>query len=141
MIRNYLKTALRNLLRNPLYALINIIGLTIGITCSLLILIFIKHEFSFDRFHDKKANLQRIVFETVTPEGRTISPQMTAPVGPAMVEAFPEVVQVYYGLAPGKTVIFLIRKKLTGKKDCFMLIPPFLRCFPSSCLPEIRLPR
>ena len=93
MIRNYLKTALRNLMRNPLYALINIIGLTIGITCSLLILIFIKHEFSFDRFHDKKDNLQRIVFETVTPEGRTITPQMTAPVGPAMVVAFPEVVQ------------------------------------------------
>jgi putative ABC transport system permease protein len=88
-----LKTGLRNLLRNPLYTLINIIGLTIGITCSLLILIFIKHEFSFDRFHDKRDNLQRIVFEMVTPEGRTISPQMTAPVGPAMVEAFPEVVR------------------------------------------------
>jgi putative ABC transport system permease protein len=93
MIRNYLKTGLRNLMRHPLYTLINIIGLTIGITCSLLILIFIKHEFSFDRFHDKKDNLQRIVFEMVTPERRTLSPQMTAPAGPAMVEAFPEVVR------------------------------------------------
>jgi len=93
MLRNYLKTALRNLLRNPLYTLINIVGLTIGITCSLLILIFIKHEFSFDRFHENKDNLHRVVFEMVTPEGRTISPQMTAPVGPYMVEAFPEVVR------------------------------------------------
>ena len=93
MIRNYLKTALRNLLRNPMYTMINIIGLTIGITCSLLILIFIKHEFSFDRFNEKKDDLQRVVFEFVDPEGSTMSPQMTAPVGPAMVEAFPEVVR------------------------------------------------
>jgi len=93
MIRNYLKTASRNLLRNSLYTLINIFGLTIGITCSLVILIFIKHEFSFDRFHDKKENLHRVVFEFVDPEGSTMSPQMTAPVGPAMVEAFPEVVR------------------------------------------------
>jgi putative ABC transport system permease protein len=93
MFRNYLKTALRNLLRNPLYTLINICGLTIGITCSLLILIYIKHEFSYDRFHQKKDQLQRLVFEFATPEGRTLSPQMTAPVGPAMVEAFPEVVR------------------------------------------------
>ena len=92
MIRNYLKTAIRNLLRNPMYMLINIFGLTIGITCSLMILIFIKHEFSFDRFHNKKDNLYRLVFELVTPEGSTTSPQMTAPVGPTMVEAFPEVV-------------------------------------------------
>ncbi len=92
MFRNYLTTALRNLLRSPLYTLINIFGLSIGITCSLLILIFIKHEFSFDRFHQKKDQLYRIVFEFVTPDGATITPQMTAPVGPEMVEAFPEVV-------------------------------------------------
>jgi putative ABC transport system permease protein len=76
-----------------MYTLINIFGLTIGITCSLMILIFIKHEFSFDRFHNKKDNLYRLVFELVTPEGSTTSPQMTAPVGPTMVEAFPEVVR------------------------------------------------
>lgn len=93
MFHNYLKTAFRNLFRNPLYALINIVGLTIGITCCLLILIYIKHEFSFDRFHEKKDNLHRLVFEFVDPEGTTASPQMTAPVGPAMVATFPEVVR------------------------------------------------
>ncbi len=93
MFSSYLKMTVRNLLRNPVYALINIFGLTIGITCSLVILIFIKHEFSFDRFHNKKDHLHRVVFELVMPEGATMSPQMTAPVGPAMVEAFPEVVR------------------------------------------------
>ncbi len=93
MFRNYFITALRNLLRNPVYALINIFGLSIGITCSLLILIFIKHEISYDRFHEKKDDLYRMVFELVMPDSRTISPQMTAPVAPDISEEFPEVIR------------------------------------------------
>lgn len=92
MIRNYIVIAIRNLLRNPVYALINIFGLSIGITCSLLILIFIKNEISYDRFHENKNELYRMIFEDVNPDGHTtISPQMTAPVSPDMMEEFPEV--------------------------------------------------
>jgi putative ABC transport system permease protein len=71
MIKNYFITAVRNLFRNPVYALINIFGLSIGITCSLLILIYIKHEISYDKFHEKKDYLYRV--------------------GPDMMEEFPEV--------------------------------------------------
>ena len=91
MFRNYLITALRNLLRNPLYAFINVFGLSIGITCSLVILLFIKHEFSYDRFHVRKDLIYRVVFENVSPERMVKSPQFTDPVGPAMVEEFPEI--------------------------------------------------
>ena len=91
MFRNYIITAVRNLLRNPVYALINIFGLSIGITCGLLIMIFIKHETSYDRFHEKKNDLYRMVFEMVLPDSRIISPEMTAPPAPAMMEDFPEV--------------------------------------------------
>ncbi len=91
MFRNYFITAIRNLLRNPVYALINIFGLSIGITCSLLILIFIKNEISYDKFHENKDDLYRMVFEMVNQDGRIISPQMTAPPAPAMMEEFPEV--------------------------------------------------
>jgi putative ABC transport system permease protein len=92
MVRNYFITAIRNLLRNPVYALINIFGLSIGITCSLLILIFIKNEISYDKFHEKKDDLYRMVFEMVNQDGRIISPQMTAPPAADMMEEFPEVV-------------------------------------------------
>ena len=91
MFRNYFITAIRNLLRNPVYALINIFGLSIGITCSLLILIFIKNEISYDKFHENKDDLYRMVFEMVNQDGRIISPQMTAPPAPAMIEEFREV--------------------------------------------------
>jgi len=91
MLRNYIITAVRNLLRNPVYALINIFGLSIGITCSLLILIFIKNDISYDKFHENKDDLYRMVFEMVNQDGRILSPQMTAPPAPAMMEEFPEV--------------------------------------------------
>jgi len=92
MLRNHYTTALRYLLKNPLYAGINIFGLSIGLTCTLLILLFIKNEFSYDRFHDKKEDIYRLVFELST-KGREIhTPQMVPPVGPDMVMEFPEVV-------------------------------------------------
>jgi putative ABC transport system permease protein len=51
MLKNYFIIAVRSLLKNKLYSLINITGLSVGITVSILILIFVAHEFSFDKFH------------------------------------------------------------------------------------------
>ena len=48
MFDNYLKLALRNLLKQKFYTLINIAGLTLGITCCLLIFLFVQHELSYD---------------------------------------------------------------------------------------------
>jgi putative ABC transport system permease protein len=53
MIKNYLKTALRNLRRNKVYATINVLGLTVGIAACLLIFLVIRFETSFDNFHSK----------------------------------------------------------------------------------------
>ena len=54
MIRNYLKIALRNLKRNKGFSFINILGLAIGMASAMLILLWIQHEWSYDRFHEKK---------------------------------------------------------------------------------------
>jgi ABC-type antimicrobial peptide transport system permease subunit len=54
MIRNYLKIALRNLKRNKGFSFINILGLAIGMASAMLILLWIQHERSYDKFHDKK---------------------------------------------------------------------------------------
>jgi putative ABC transport system permease protein len=53
MWKHYLKVAWRNLKRAKTFSLINIIGLSLGLTCSILILLFVKDELSFDRFHEK----------------------------------------------------------------------------------------
>ncbi|BAV07076.1 ABC transporter permease [Filimonas lacunae] len=61
MFRNYLKIAFRNLARNKVYSFINIAGLSIGLACAMLILLYVKDEVSFDRFHQQVAHIYRIV--------------------------------------------------------------------------------
>ncbi|MET0636200.1 MAG: ABC transporter permease [Chitinophagaceae bacterium] len=60
MIRNYLKIAFRNLLRHKAYSLINIAGLAIGMASSVLILLWVRHEKSYDLFHDNARQIYRI---------------------------------------------------------------------------------
>jgi ABC-type antimicrobial peptide transport system permease subunit len=61
MLLNYLKIALRNLQRNFTYSFINIFGLSIGIACSILIMLWIADEYQFDRFHEKRENLYKVM--------------------------------------------------------------------------------
>ncbi len=61
MLYNYFKTAWRNLVRNKSFGLINILGLTIGITSCLLIFLVIQFETSFDDYHPKKDRTYRVV--------------------------------------------------------------------------------
>lgn len=60
MFKNYFKTAFRNLARNKIYSFINIAGLSTGLTCAMLIMLYVKDEISFDRFHKNADNIYRI---------------------------------------------------------------------------------
>ncbi len=61
MVKNYLMIAWRNLVKNKIFSLINIAGLSIGLACAMLILLYVKDEVSFDRFHKNVNNIYRIV--------------------------------------------------------------------------------
>ncbi|MFC1563410.1 ABC transporter permease [candidate division KSB1 bacterium] len=61
MFRNYIKIAFRNINNQKTYSFINIAGLTIGLTCTLLIIIYINHELSFDRYHENANEIYRVV--------------------------------------------------------------------------------
>jgi len=63
MLRNYLQVAFRSLRRHRLYSLINILGLAIGLAAFFLIGLFVRHERSFDRFHDHADRIFRVVQE------------------------------------------------------------------------------
>jgi putative ABC transport system permease protein len=60
MFRNYFITAIRNLLRNKIYSVINILGLSFGLACAMLIILYVKDEVSYDRFNEKKDQIYRI---------------------------------------------------------------------------------
>ena len=61
MLKNNLKMAWRNLMRHKLFSLINISGLALGLTCSILIMLWVRDELSFDRFHAKGDQLYRVM--------------------------------------------------------------------------------
>jgi len=61
MFKNYFKTAFRNLARNKIYSFINIAGLSLGVACAMLIMLYVKDEVSFDKFHKNVDNIYRVV--------------------------------------------------------------------------------
>lgn len=91
MIRNYLKVALRNLLRHKEYNVINIFGLAVGIACCILIMVFVRSEFSYDAFH---ANADRIyrAWQYEKADGQEFINTVTPlPMGGALKSSYPEV--------------------------------------------------
>jgi putative ABC transport system permease protein len=92
MFNNYFKIALRNLYRQKAFFLINIFGLAIGLMCFTLILLFVYHELSFDRFHHKPQQVYRVVKDFVNDDGTKIPDATTPPaLAPALQKELPEV--------------------------------------------------
>lgn len=95
MIRNYLKTALRNLLRNRNYTIINISGLSVGIAVCMMIFIIIQYHTSYDTFHSKKDRIYRIITENPAEASRNGSTKdVPFPMPANLKTAFPSIEQV-----------------------------------------------
>ncbi|GAA5028306.1 ABC transporter permease [Marivirga lumbricoides] len=91
MLKNYLKIAWRNLRKHKLYSAINVIGLSVGVACSLMIALYVLHEMSYDNFHQNSENIYRLNRDIKVGENFyhfAISP---APVASFMKEEIPEV--------------------------------------------------
>ncbi len=93
MLRNYTKIAFRNLLRQPGYTTLNIMGLTVGIASSLIILLYIFHETSFDKHHAKADRIYRLSTEFHDSDGVTKWSNMTMRAAFTVKSENPEVVQ------------------------------------------------
>src|SRR3954463_15019908 len=94
MFRNYFKTAIRNLGRNKSYAVINVLGLAVGIAASLLIFLVIRFETSFDNFHKKKNSIYRVSTEFHNQDGVSYSDGVSFAVAPALRVDFPQIKEV-----------------------------------------------
>jgi len=68
MFRNYIKTAFRNLKRYKGYSFINLMGLAIGISCCIIILIYVQDEFSYDRYTEDYDRIYRVTLQLQTPD-------------------------------------------------------------------------
>lgn len=95
MLFHHLRLALRHMQRQRGYAFLNITGLALGLACSLLIFLFIRDEFSYDRFHDNADQIYRVTREVhqITPSEARMHMAGSSPLlAPTMQEVYPEVV-------------------------------------------------
>ena len=92
MLRNYFTTAWRSLLRNKVYSIINIFGLFIGLACAMLIMLYTKDEWSYDKFQMNGDNIFRIVNKEISPDGAPDRFNSTTSYfhGPTFASAIPE---------------------------------------------------
>lgn len=105
MIRNYFKIAFRNIVRNKVFALINILGLAVGMACFILITLWIRDELSYDKFHTNKDNLYML---TIIHPNDVIDPNVPYALAPRLADEFPEFVHYtrVYSLSNRRTCMF-----------------------------------
>jgi len=91
MVRNFIKIAFRNIIKQKLFSIINILGLSLGMGASLFVLLYITDELSYDRFHTDIEDIYRIDLEGRISGQDIVTSSSSPPVGPSMVNEIPEI--------------------------------------------------
>jgi putative ABC transport system permease protein len=91
MLFSYLKIALRNLRKRGSFSLINIVGLGLGIAASLVILLYVRHELTYDRFHEQADRIHQVYKERSTPTGTQVARDTWVPLLSRLTKTFPAV--------------------------------------------------
>ncbi len=116
MLKNYLTTALRNLLRQRHTSIINIIGLTLGIAASLVLFLLIQHHIGFDTFHTKYDRIYRVVTMSDGNNGSFTTPGVPSPLPTAFRLDFSEAEEVIFTQHMSSTPILIPQKNGENKK-------------------------
>ena len=94
MIKNYLKIAIRNIRKNSIYTILNISGMAIGMACSILILLWVQDEWSFDRHFKNADNLYRVLEKFISIDGHLYQEATTpSPLAAVLKEQYPEIIR------------------------------------------------
>ncbi len=91
MIRNLIKTAVRHILKHPGYSFLNVLGLTLGITSALFLLIYVSDEVSYDRYHEKADRIYRVSSRITETDDQFTWIVAQIPFGPQVAQDYPEV--------------------------------------------------
>lgn len=129
MLRNYLTTAWRNLRRQKGYAAINVFGLALGLGACLLIVLYVQHEWSYDRFHEQSDRIYRVLeHDTSGSGGSGWTARMQGPMGPALVADVPEVEQAVRFYPKGE-ILFRTENRRFYEDDGYRTDPAFFDVF------------
>jgi putative ABC transport system permease protein len=131
MIRNYLKIALRNLTKYKFISFINLFGLTVGLTCCLLILAFILHELSFDKYQPNASRVYRVTRSFNNPETGALSLNLSTiapPFGPLLENDFKEIENMTRVISNGQTTM-KYEEKMFNEENTYFADPDFFDFF------------
>lgn len=120
MIKNFIKTAWRNIFSNKFYSAINILGLTAGLVVGIFLLLWIKDELSFDRFHKNQGSIYKIGIEGGTGISKRIFGSIIAPVGSFAKREIPEVKDAVRIFRIGDAAIKYKDKRFREKNFAFV---------------------
>ena len=129
MFQNYFKVALRNITRYKFYAAINILGMTIGLTACLVIILYIADELSYDKFHRNAERIYQVGLHGKI-GGQDLHVATTCPpMGPALVDEIPEVesstrIASYFGQPS-----FKVDEKVFAESKVFFVDSNFFQFF------------
>lgn len=104
MLKNLLKISLRTLIKDKTYSFLNITGLTIGITCSLFLLMYIMHELSYDRYHKNAPNIYRVVSNIKETDNAFTWAVAQIPLAEELRDNYPEVKNAVRFFGTGRTL-------------------------------------
>jgi putative ABC transport system permease protein len=104
MFKNLLKISIRSIVKDKTYSFINILGLTIGITCSLFLLMYILDELSYDRYHKNAENIYRVISNIKEPDNAFTWAVAQIPLGDELQDNYPEVTNAVRFFGTGRTL-------------------------------------
>ena len=141
MIRNYFKIAWRNLVKSKAFSIINIAGLTTGITVCMMIFLFVMHEFSYDNFHTNGKNIYRLM-RTFDPNSLPV-PYVSGPYAAALKNDFSHEIEHIVRVMPDNDLFtynnrpFNEKKVLIADSNFFSFFTfPLLRGNPATVLAD-----
>ncbi len=143
MISNYIKSAFRNIVKNKFYSILNILGLSIGLTAFIFLYLHIHDEMSYDAYHEKASRIYRIESNFTIAGKNEMFAIVPVPMGPALQIEYPEIEKVARIYGTGNQ-LFRYEEKESYEEDFYFCDSTYLQVFthkmimgdPDKCLVE-----
>lgn len=129
MLRNFIKTAWRNIWKSKFFSFVNILGLAIGLAIGMLILIWVQDELRFDNFYEKSADIYSLQLFGGTGASKQIWTVDVAPMGPLAKAELPEVVDQVRITSANDFSLFRYKDKIFGDENAVFVDPSFFSMF------------
>jgi putative ABC transport system permease protein len=133
MFRNYISSAVRNITKNPFYAILNIVGLTFGLITFIFIYMYVSDELSYDKYHEKHRRIYRLESDFTIGSKHDLFAIVPLPMGPALKLEYPEI-QEFVRFDKIDNVLIKVGEKEFYEDDFYFADSTVFDVFTHECL-------